>query len=50
VLPGVASVEADLKTDRLEVKYDPQKVTPERMLQAIDKLKYPGKVVTAPAP
>ena len=34
-----------MKTDLLHVRYDPAKVTPEQMLQAIDKLGYEGKVI-----
>jgi hypothetical protein len=29
----------------LQIRYDPSKVTPEEMLQAIDKLGYEGKVI-----
>jgi copper chaperone CopZ len=32
-----------LKKDLLHVRYDPAKVSPEQMLQAIDKLGYEGK-------
>jgi len=34
-----------MKKDLLHIRYDPAKVTPEQMLQAIDKLGYDGKVV-----
>jgi hypothetical protein len=35
----------DPKKDLLHVRYDPAKVTRERMLQAIDKLGYQGKAI-----
>jgi hypothetical protein len=34
-----------LKKDLLHGRYDPARVTPEQMLQAIDKLGYEGKVI-----
>jgi hypothetical protein len=34
-----------MKKDLLRVRYDPAKVTPDQMLQAIDKLGYEGKVI-----
>jgi hypothetical protein len=34
-----------LKKDLLHVRHDPAKVTPEQMLQAIDKVGYEGKVI-----
>ena len=34
-----------MKKDLLHVRYDPARVTPEQMLQAIDKLGYEGKVI-----
>ena len=34
-----------MKKDLLHVRYDPDRVTREQMLQAIDKLGYEGKVI-----
>jgi hypothetical protein len=34
-----------MKKDLLHVRYDPAKVMPDQMLQAIDKLGYEGKVI-----
>jgi hypothetical protein len=34
-----------MKKDLLHVRYDPAKVSPEQMLQLIDKLGYEGKVI-----
>jgi copper chaperone CopZ len=44
-LAGVEKVVADLKKDRLTIHYDPNTTTKEQMLEAIDKLGFPGKVM-----
>jgi hypothetical protein len=35
----------DIKKNLLHVRYDPAKVTPEKMLKVIDDKEYDGKVV-----
>jgi hypothetical protein len=42
-------VDVDLKKDLLHVRYDPSRVTPEQMLQTIDKLGYEGKILAEDA-
>jgi copper chaperone CopZ len=44
-LPGVEKVTADLKKDRLTIRYDPKATTREQMLEAIDRLGFPGKIM-----
>ena len=46
--PGVASVEADLQKDWLQVRYDPARVTVEQMLGVLDEHGFRGKVVESP--
>ena len=43
-------VEADLKKNLLQVQYLPAQVTPDQMLQVIDKQDFTGKVVASGAP
>lgn len=48
-LEGVRSVETDLEKSEAVVAFDDEKVTPERMIQAVEKLGYKASVRSAPA-
>lgn len=43
-VPGVIDVHATLATRSAEVRYDPTKVAPARLEQAVTEAGYPGKV------
>lgn len=43
-LDGVADVEASYEEGQAEVTYDPDKVTPEEIVEAIEKLGYTAKL------
>jgi copper chaperone CopZ len=44
-LPGVKSIKVDLDRNLLRIRYDPEKVTPEKMLAAIAREEFEGKIV-----
>lgn len=43
-LPGVERVEASHEENRVQVTYDPKKVTPQRIIQAIEELGYSAEL------
>jgi copper chaperone CopZ len=43
-LPGVQSVEVDAKEDLCHVAFDPERVTPEKMLDAIKGTGFEGVI------
>jgi periplasmic mercuric ion binding protein len=43
-LPGVLKVDAKLDTKSAQVTYDPDRVSPERLLQAVSNAGYPATV------
>jgi mercuric ion binding protein len=43
-VPGVVEAKADLATKRAEVKYDPEKVTPQQLAGAVTSAGYPATV------
>ena len=49
-LPGVATATADIKTDRVTVRYDANKVTPRQMEEALRKAGYRARWLAPPAP
>lgn len=49
-LPGVASVEADLKRNELQVAYDPAQVSVDRMLAAVEGEGYQAKAIHTAGP
>jgi copper chaperone CopZ len=49
-LPGVESVDADLKNDQLRVRYDPERVTTEQLLKKIDNEGFESKVISVGSP
>jgi len=49
-LDGVAEARADLKDDRVRVRYDGDKVTPRRMMEAIRKAGYRASLPGEQAP
>jgi copper chaperone CopZ len=46
-LPGVTSLDVDLKKDRFRISYDPERVTLERILETIREQRFPAEVVPA---
>jgi copper chaperone CopZ len=44
-LPGVRSIQVDLKTDLLRIDYDPGQVTPQGLLEVVGKQGFEGTVV-----
>ena len=44
-VPGVLEAKADFATRRTEVKYDPDKVTPQRLAQAVSEAGFPAKII-----
>ena len=44
-LPGIASLEVDLRKDQFRITYDPECVAPERMLETIRKQRLRGEIV-----
>jgi copper chaperone CopZ len=49
-LPGVASARADVKADRVSVRYDTNKVTPQQMVETLRKAGYQARWPESPAP
>jgi len=49
-LPGVATAATDIKTDRVTVHYDVNKVTPGQMEEALRKAGYRARLLAPPAP
>jgi mercuric ion binding protein len=43
-VPGVIEVKADLATKRAEVRYDPDRVTPQQLAGAVTATGYPATV------
>ncbi len=48
-LDGVASASVDYATGTAEVRYDPARLTPNRIAEAISTLGYPATVASDPA-
>ena len=48
-LPGVEKLDVDLEEDRFDVRYDPRRVTPARMTQAVRALGFGAEVVAKPS-
>lgn len=49
-LDGVSSAHADIRTDRVTVRYDATKVTPLQMVEALRKAGYQARWPEGPAP
>lgn len=49
-LDGVAAAHADIKTDRVSVRYDATRVTPRHMVEVLRKAGYQARYPEAPAP
>ena len=43
-VPGVLEAKADLTSKRAEVKYDPDKVSPDQLVNAVSKAGFPATV------
>jgi P-type Cu2+ transporter len=49
-LAGVRDAQADVKADRVSVRYDGKKVTPRQMVEALRKAGYQARWPETPAP
>ena len=49
-LPGVEAAHADVKADRVAVRYDTTKVTPQQMVEALRKAGFQARGPEPPAP
>jgi hypothetical protein len=45
----VERLDVDLKDDRFDLRYDPRRLSPDRMLEAVRTLGFEGKVVDKPS-
>jgi len=49
-LDGVAAAHADIRTDRVSVRYDAARVTPRQMVEVLRKAGYQARCPEPPAP